>query len=291
MVLAPNVAQGDASTTLPSIFINKTGATANIMTLQKGGTPVFSVLNSGALSLTLTDASALNVTNGTTQFFDVDTTGTGVIKIGGTAIDGTATFLVLDSYNGGATDPAGGQNGAMYYNTTTLSNRCFENAIWKNCSAGVANSVTTDPAAMTNASAAKAAAATILISPMYAPGQITVNSIKVRVTTTLGAVGQVGIYNASGTKVLTGTLAITAGVQTITPIETGVARILEPGQYYIALTWNSAVGVVTGTNLGAAGAINRTGSIAAGGGATLPATVTLSAITNGQYMYGFSINN
>ncbi len=151
MVLAPSAAQADASTTLPSIFINKTGATANIMTLQKGGTPVFSVLNSGALSLSLTDASAFNVTNGTSQFFDIDTTGTGVVKIGGTAIDGTATFLVLDSYNGGAADPAGGQNGAMYYNTTTLTNRCFENGIWKNCISQTTLTKTADQTITNNA--------------------------------------------------------------------------------------------------------------------------------------------
>ena len=43
--------------------------------------------------------------------------------------------------------------------------------------------------------------------------------------------------------------------------------------------------------MGIVGAINRTGTLTTGGGATLPATVTLTSITNGQYLYGFSVNN
>lgn len=42
--------QADSSTTNPSIFINKTGATANILQLQKNGSDVFAVNNSGLVT-------------------------------------------------------------------------------------------------------------------------------------------------------------------------------------------------------------------------------------------------
>ena len=133
LLLAPSAAQVDSGSGA-SLLINKTNASGNIMTLQKGGVPVFSVLNSGALAIQTTDTSAISINNsGGTQFFNVDTTGTGIVKIGGSAVDGTATFLVLDSYNGGSADPTGGQNGAQYYNTTLNKLRCYQNNAWKDC--------------------------------------------------------------------------------------------------------------------------------------------------------------
>jgi hypothetical protein len=290
--IAPAAAQADSSTTAPSLYINKTGATANILTLQKGGTAVFSVLNSGALAIQTTATNAINIKNaGGTNFFNVDTsTNGGLVQIGSSTVDASATFLVLDSYNGGATDPTGGTNGASYYNTTLGVNRCFENGAWKNCSNKAAYMATTTPGP-TAATAVKATATTVLVSPLYLPGQTTVNQMRIRVTTTLGAAGQIGIYDSAGNLVLSGTLAITAGLQTITPAQTGTARILEAGQYYVALTWNSTAGVVAGANFGVAGQVPHSGTIAAVGGATLPATITLTNIVDTTFMYGFTVNN
>lgn len=132
IMLASGSAQTD-STANASIFINKTGASGDIMTLQKGGATVFSVLNSGALQLQLTDASAFSVSNagGTAQFFNIDTTGTGIVRIGGSAADASATLFVLDAKNT-AGDPAG-TNGGMYYNSADNKNRCYENGVWTDC--------------------------------------------------------------------------------------------------------------------------------------------------------------
>ena len=153
-LIGPAAVQADA-TTNPSLFINKTGASGNLLTLQKGGTTVFSVLNSGALAIQTTATNAINVKNaGGTDYFNVDTNG-GLVQIGAATVDGAATFLVLDSYNGGAADPAGGTNGASYYNTTTSKMRCFEGGAWKDCIdetsvVKTADQVITNSAAFTN---------------------------------------------------------------------------------------------------------------------------------------------
>jgi hypothetical protein len=132
-----------------SIFINKTGATANIMTLQKGGTPVFSVLNSGALAMQLTDTAALNIKNaGGTQFFNVDTSG-GIVQIGGAAADANATLLVLDTKN--TTGDPTGTNGGMYYNSANNRFKCYEENTWKNCISETTITKTADQTVTNNA--------------------------------------------------------------------------------------------------------------------------------------------
>jgi hypothetical protein len=123
-------AQADASTN-PSLFINKTGASGNILTLQKSGVTVFSVLNSGALAVQTTATNAVNVKNAAgTDFFNVDTSG-GLVQIGSATADASATLLVLDTKNT-AGDPTG-VNGGSYYNSTTGKMRCFEGSVWKDC--------------------------------------------------------------------------------------------------------------------------------------------------------------
>jgi hypothetical protein len=142
-------AQVDASTN-PSLFINKTGATGNILTLQDGGTTVFSVLNNGALAIQTTATNAINVKNaGGTDYFNVDTSGA-VVRIGSATSDAVATFLVLDTYNTAA-DPAGGTNGAMYYNGATNKSRCYEGGIWKDCISETTITKTADQTVTNNA--------------------------------------------------------------------------------------------------------------------------------------------
>ncbi|PID98820.1 hypothetical protein CSA80_03870 [Candidatus Saccharibacteria bacterium] len=67
---------------------------------------------------------------------------TSSIQLGSTTTDTTAIFLGLDSFENGVdgSDPAGGYNGAMYYNTNLNKFRCYENGAWTDC-VGV-----TDPA-------------------------------------------------------------------------------------------------------------------------------------------------
>jgi len=141
------------------------------------------------------------------------------------------------------------------------------------------------------ATAAKPTNTAILISPIYIPARITVNQIRLRVTTALGAAGDVGVYDANGNLVLNGganSLTTTAGVKIIVPQQ--VNRTLNPGQYYVAITWNSTTGVIAGVNLGVANAMYRTGYISTGGGTVLPATIDLNAITPWLYIFYVSLN-
>jgi hypothetical protein len=113
------------------------------------------------------------------------------------------------------------------------------------------------------------------------------------VTTTLGAAGDVGLYNSAGTLVLNGgssSLTTTTGVKTITPTQSaGAARTLEAGQYYAAVTWNSTTGVVGGTTV-TSGQIKKLGTLATGG-LVLPSSITPSSITTGTILPGITFNN
>jgi len=124
---------------------------------------------------------------------------------------------------------------------------------------------------------------------------MTVNQIRVRVTASLGATafGDVGVYDANGNLVLNGgagSLTPAAGLKIITPAQPPANRTLNPGQYYVAITWASASGVVAGANLGIAGSIRRSGVINFGGGTVLPATISLASITETQFIYFVSLN-
>jgi hypothetical protein len=141
-------AQVDA-TTNPSLFINKTGASGNILTLQKNGTTVLSVLNTGALQVQLTDASAFAVKDaGGTDDFSIDTSA-GLVRIGSATADANATLLVLDTKNT-AGDPTG-VNGGSYYNSSTNKMRCYEGGVWKDCISETTITKTADQTVTNNA--------------------------------------------------------------------------------------------------------------------------------------------
>ena len=143
-----------------------------------------------------------------------------------------------------------------------------------------------------SATAAKALSA-IVVSPVYVPSTITVNFLTANVTTALGAAGDIGIYDAGGTLVLNGgssSVSTATGAKRIAPLQTGAARVLQPGQYYAAVTWNSATGVIGGASTGVAGMYGYSGTIASGGGLVLPTTITLSNITKTIYLYGVGLN-
>lgn len=260
-------------------------------TIGGTGTVTGGFTNNGAALFynSTNSASAFTVQTSTaSKLFVIDTSASRVY-VGNPTGDSTGIVLVLDN---STAEPAG-TNGAEYYNSTNNRFRCYEGGVWKNCTNGDAYMFTTASGTAV-ATAAKTANAMIIVSPLYVSGRITVNSMIVRVTAALGATGDVGIYNSAGTRVLnggSGTLSTATGVKTIAPAQTGTARILEPGQYYIAMTWNSTTGVVGGVNLASAGTIPRSGTIATGGGSVLPATITLTSITNTLYLYGMTITN
>lgn len=123
--------QTDSSTNA-TIGINKTGATGNILTLQKNGAGVFSVGNTGAVTITNTSTSAFSV-SGATLTFSIDSSGN-IVRIGPATADATGTVFVLDTKNTTG-DPTGGSavNGAQYYNSFSNKFRCFENGAWADC--------------------------------------------------------------------------------------------------------------------------------------------------------------
>jgi hypothetical protein len=96
--LAPTSAQTD-TTTNSSLSINKTGASGNILQLQKSSTNVFTISNSGDVTI-------------------------------GTA-DNTGRLFVLDVKNDTG-DPTGTE-GAMYYNDNANKFRCYQNTGWTDC--------------------------------------------------------------------------------------------------------------------------------------------------------------
>ncbi len=256
-------------------------------TFQSGLT---SIAITGTLGVTTTSANALQVQNGSgTNFFTVDTADEKVI-IGPSAGDTTGPLLVLGNKTNTG-DPTE-VDGAMYYNSAADAFRCGVNGAWINCVNGKATQVETYRGTET-ALSAKAANATILLVPIYIPGQITVNQMRIHVTATLGAAGDVGLYNAAGTLVLNGgssSLTTATGLQTVTPTQAAASRVLEAGQYYAAVTWNSTTGIVSGTALSTSGDIAQVGTLT-GGGLVLPSTITPGSITAGTQMVYISFNN
>ena len=136
-LIGPAAAQVDAGTN-SALFINKTGASGNLLTLQKGGTGVFTIANDGSTNIHLTATAALLIDNSSsTAFFSVDTNA-GVVRVGDPTADATGTVLVLDTKNT-AGDPTG-LNGAEYYNSFTQSFRCYRavngttaDGVWQDC--------------------------------------------------------------------------------------------------------------------------------------------------------------
>lgn len=260
-------------------------STAGNLTLTAGGANTV-IAKPGANS-----AATFQVQNSSSAaLFTVDTSSSR-LQVGSSTTDATAVTLVLDSYNQ-ASDPSG-VNGALYFSTSLNKFRCYENGSWRNCINGSAESLTTVPGSAA-ASFNKAAAGTILIAPLYVPGQMTVNELRLRVVTALQAAGDIGLYDANGNLVInggSGSVSTGTGLKTIVPTQAGSARVIEAGQYYIAITWNGTSGAVAGVALTVSGIMNRVGTLASGGGSVLPSSVTLSGVTNSANLIAVSINN
>jgi hypothetical protein len=104
------------------------------------------------------NASKFNVGS----IFNVDTSGSKV-SIG--ASDTVGTVLVLDTKTD-AGDPTG-VDGAMYYNSSSKSFRCYQNGAWRSCIGGLVASNTSIPAGNT-ITAATSNGSEILFSSNYA---------------------------------------------------------------------------------------------------------------------------
>lgn len=262
-----------ASGTTPLLEVGSTGQI--ISHSSTNGTAVFQMQNAGGASQ-----------------FALDTTNSRII-LGTSGGDATGTTLVLGNKTGSSTDPTG-TNGAMYYNTTLAKFRCYENGSWKNCM----NSDATTIASVQGQAAAiltKANAGSIVVAPFYVPARITVTDMRMAVVTTaLGAAGDVGIYDSNFNLVLNGgssSLTTATGVKIIPTLQTGNAQVLEAGQYYVAMTWNSSTGSVAAAAQGAA-MMKRTGNFSAGGGLVLPSTLNFGVnFTQAQAIPSIMLEN
>jgi len=93
--LAPTAVQVDSGT-LSSIFINKTGASGNILQLQKNGSDVLNIANNGAITTNYTSTSA---TAGTEYAFQINSSDTGAVTSGA---DDTRGLFVTSNRTGGS---------------------------------------------------------------------------------------------------------------------------------------------------------------------------------------------
>ncbi|MFA6591491.1 MAG: hypothetical protein WCT21_04680 [Patescibacteria group bacterium] len=132
------VTGGDIATPATSA-LNITTGTTGILTLDSGSTGAVN-LGTGASAKTVTvgnttTTSTLNLQSGTGNI-NLQVAGTsaiGNVQIGAGTGSATPDLLVLDIKNNDGTDPAGGINGASYYNTTSNKFRCYEGGGWKDC--------------------------------------------------------------------------------------------------------------------------------------------------------------
>lgn len=98
------------------------------------------VFNADTSIIKASSASAFTVSSAAgSELFSVDTAANRVI-VGDTVADGTGVVLVLDTKNT-AGDPTG-VDGAMYYNSSMRSFRCYQNGVWRSCIGGLAYSNT-----------------------------------------------------------------------------------------------------------------------------------------------------
>ena len=139
---------------------------------------------------------------------------------------------------------------------------------------------------------------TIYLTPFHLPGTISLNQIRYRVGTAVAtSVGDVGIYNSAGNRVASGGASsadfTTTGAKAVGMV--GAPVILQPGQYYFAISAKTASPRVRGLDLGAAsaGVVKGLGNISCGAancGNTLPATVNLGGLTDGNLIIFMSAN-
>ena len=135
---------------------------------------------------------------------------------------------------------------------------------------------------------------TVYITPLVVPGTLDVNQIRYRVTTGVsGITGDVGLYDSAGNLVLSGGASsanfTTVGAKVVAV--SGAPVTVQPGQYYLALSCNGAP-AVRGNNLQAAsaGVVPRLGTIALGAGTTLPSSIVLGSIVDGNLAIFQSLN-
>ncbi len=89
------------------------------------------IRSNGTTSINTESATAFQVQNASGAVFTANTLAN-IVSVGSTAANSSATLFTLDNYDGG-TDPTGGVDGAMYYNSTLNEFRCYVDGAWANC--------------------------------------------------------------------------------------------------------------------------------------------------------------
>lgn len=255
------------TTSSTKTFLFKAGSTYD-------ATALFSVQNAAGTSLFVVDSSNSRV------------------YVGNPTADSTGTLFVLDNKNTSG-DPGSAVDGAMYYNSNSNRFRCYQDGSWRDCFGGNLVSYGSMIGTTTNAGNSKGSNGTIYVAPLYIPAPITVNSLRTRVQgTALGSSGDIGVYDSAGTRVLnggSGSLSTGLGAKDVTPTQSGSARVLQPGQYYVAITWNNTTGAVAAGNI-QGGSMYRAGTLSSGGGSVLPSSINLNNITDSQYVIAVFIS-
>jgi hypothetical protein len=130
--IAAGSLQTDASNN-DVLAVNKTSATGNLISLQRSGSSVLTVSNSGSLQIQSTATAALDIRNaGGTSYFSIDTS-TGTVRVGASTADATGVLFVLDTKNTTGDPAIGSLNNARYYNSADAASRCYENSYWSDC--------------------------------------------------------------------------------------------------------------------------------------------------------------
>ena len=210
--------QSDSSTSNASLAINKTGSTANIVQIQKGGSDVFLMDNNGLTTFKPTSDSSqafkLQSAGASETLLSVDTNARGVsggniVKIGNsTGTDGATTILQVDSATADPTSNLSVLSGGIFYNSTSNKMKIIENGVVKTlcnttdagCGAGGSTSLSS---AYTNGSAGdqiitlSSANDSLIVSNPASSGTDSAFTLQVRQLNTTAAVAGLDISQSS----------------------------------------------------------------------------------------------
>lgn len=113
-----------------SITLNATNS-GNILQINKDSQGVFTIANSGALEMRLSNQRAFSVQDAEGRgIFGIDSM-SGNVRIG-SGNEGKLVLFTLDN-KVTAGDPANATNGSQYYNSATNKFRCYQNNAWRDC--------------------------------------------------------------------------------------------------------------------------------------------------------------
>jgi hypothetical protein len=288
----PNIYMDSGTTTSVTIWVDAVSlvqTTTNAATNYQPGSVYFGGIIASPVLLenAANSTVALQVQNsGGTNVLDIDTTNSRIII--GQALTGSTSPVVLILDSGTSSTEPTEVNGAMYYSTVYNDFRCGLNGAWVDCANGAAATVTS---AVGTVASTGGVANDIWVAPLYIPGTLTVNDMYVSVTTSFTS-GDVGVYNSSGTLVLnggSGSITTGTGDKVVAPTQTGTARVLAPGQYYVAITGTAAGQAAAVQNFNSVAGQIRGAELITGGGAVLPSSISLGS--NQQFVIGVTLGN